>query len=223
MNDPGHSSSYGEPERQSFGIDEAVFPWLPLLLDAYYIVDQGVAAGVRREAKKGRRLACARGCSNCCRSHMTIPVYPLELVGLTWYATEKLQGAQRDALRQQLRAHRQGEACPFLVDGLCSIHPMRPMACRQFNVFGEVCAEGEDAYYTRRRDVLTPDPKYAQKAFFTMLPFYGVRSPAERRKLAGSGAVHQLAKVLQQCSWESLAEKMDDFDRHRSEPAGGEP
>ena len=214
-NDPEHGG-YGAPERLSFGVDEAVFPWLPMLLDAYYIIDQGVAAGVRRERGKGRQLACAKGCSNCCRAHKTIPVYPLELVGLTWYVTEKLQGPQREALKGQLRAHRKGDPCPFLVDGVCSVHPMRPVACRQFNVFGEVCAPDEDAYYTRRRDVLTPNPKYADKAFFTMLPFYGVQDPAERRKLARSGAVHRLAQVLQECSWESLADKMDDHDRrHR--------
>ncbi len=212
VNDPGRNG-YGAPERLSFGIDEAVFPWLPMLLDAYFIVDQGVAAGVRREQKKGRRLACAKGCSNCCRAHKTIPVYPLELVGLTWYVTEKLKGPERVALKQQLRAHRKGDPCPFLVDGVCAVHPMRPMACRQFNVFGEVCAEGEDAYYTRRRDVLTPDPKHADKAFFTMLPFYGVHDTAERRKLAKTGAVHQLAQVLQECGWDSLAAKMDDHDQ----------
>jgi Fe-S-cluster containining protein len=206
------NGAYGKPVRLSFPLDEAVYPWLSLLLDAYYIADRGVAEGIQREERKGRKLACAKGCSSCCRSHTTIPVYPLELVGLTWYAAEKLQGPERDKLKQQLRDHRDGDPCPFLVDGACSVHPMRPLACRHFNVFGQVCAEGEDAYYTRRQDVLTPLKKYKDEAFFTMLPFYGVEKKSERRKIVESGAMHQMAKVLQSCNWASVADKMDQHD-----------
>ena len=201
------------PRRLSFPIEEQALDWLPMLLDAYHCADTGVAEGVRREQANGRTLACAKGCSACCRSHITIPVYPLELVGMTWFVTEKLQGPARDPLKAQLRTHRQGQPCPFLVQGECAVHPMRPLACRHFNVFGRACAEGEDAKYTRRQDVLTPIPKYKDDAFFAMLPFYGVKRTSERRKLIKSGALHQMARVLQQCNWHSLAERMDRFDQ----------
>lgn len=210
--------SYRKPRRVSLPLDEAVFPWLGPLLDAYHRLDQGVAEGIRREENRGRTLACAKGCSSCCRTHKTIPVYPLELVGLTWYAVEKVGEPLRGALKQQLRAHQSGEPCPFLVDGICSVHPLRPMACRQFNVFGRTCADGEDAYYSRRRDVLTPIAKYTNEALAATLPFYGVDDAAERRRLVKSGAVHQLAKVLQECSWRSVADRMDDFDRRNPPP-----
>ena len=133
----------------------------------------------------------------CCRSHKTIPVYPLELVGLSWYVTEKVAAPVREKLRDQLRHHAEGESCPFLVDNVCSVHPLRPFACRQFNVFGEVCAEGEDAYYTRRSDVMTPIKRYTDDAFYTVLPFYGITQKAQRRKAATTGHLHQLAQVLQ--------------------------
>lgn len=46
-----------------------------------------------------------------------------------------------------------------------------------------------------------------------MLPFYGVHRKKERRKLVKSGALHQMARVLQECNWGCVADKMDAFDR----------
>ena len=149
--------------RLAFKEDESRQAWLPLLLEANAIVDAGVSEAIHRDEKQGRTLACHKGCAACCRSHTTIPVYPLELIGITWYAVEKITGPVREQLKQQLRDHKKGEPCPLLVDNVCSVHPLRPMACRQFNVFDKVCTEGEDAYYTRRQDVLTPIRDYAMK------------------------------------------------------------
>ena len=80
---------------------------------------------------------------------------------------------------------------------MCSVHPLRPMACGHFNGFGRAGHEGEDAYYSRRQCVLTPIRKYQDEALFTMLPFYGAHRKTERRKLVESGALHQMARVLQ--------------------------
>jgi Fe-S-cluster containining protein len=140
-------------------------------------------------------------------------VYEIELAGLSWYVTERLEGELRATLKQQLRAHRPGDACPFLVAGACSVHPMRPMACRQFNVFGRPCAEGEDAYYTRRQDVMTPIRRYVDAAFMAVLPFFGVRHKAERRQMVRTGEVHRWAQVLQDLRWDTLAERMDAHER----------
>lgn len=202
--------------RLKFGDDEARQSWLPLLLEAYAIVDAGVAEAIRREEAQGRKLACHKGCAACCRSHTTIPVYPIELIGITWYAVEKIEGATREKLTRQLREHKSGEPCPLLVDNACSVHPVRPMACRQFNVFDTVCVEGEDAYYTRRTDVLTPIRDYADAAFDVLLPFYGVSKSAERKRMIESGEVHRLVKVLQEYDWAKLAERMQGFDARRA-------
>ncbi len=207
----------GSVERVSFPDDEQVFPWLSMLLDAYRITDEGVAEGVRREEAQGRRLACHKGCAACCRTHSTIPVYPLELVGVSWYATEKIGGVARVQLKRQLRDYEEDRPCPFLIDGACSVYPVRPMACRQFNVFDQVCAGGEDPYYTRREDVLTPIREYADQAFYTMLPFYGIEDPLERARTVEAGAVHKLAGMLQTCNWKTLAEKMDEYDQVQSD------
>ncbi len=208
-------SGHKSPGRLSFPEEIKVHPWLSMLIDAYYIVDKGIAEAVRLEERKGRKLACRRGCSHCCKTHNTIPVYPLELVGLSWYATEKLTGP-REILKKQLRDYRENNPCSFLIDGVCSVHPLRPVSCRQFNVFNQPCAEGEDPFYTRREDVLTPIRNYVDRAFFIMLPFYGVESESERWKIIESNSVHQFVKLMQTCNWKSLADKMEEFDKKDS-------
>lgn len=198
-----------KPTRLSFPDDEKRLPWLALLLEIQFISNRGVAAAIKAD---GRKLACARGCASCCRSHSDIPVYPLELMGISWYLLEKLEGEAgtevRERVRQQLARHRDLGACPFLVDEACAIHPLRPMACRQFNVFTTVCEPGEDAYHTRRGDVLTPDAKRKHEALREMLRYHGVKDGLERRRLVETGEVHRLAQSLREMRWESLAARM---------------
>jgi len=191
-------------DRVSFPEDEERLPWLKLILDAYYIIDRGIAKAISRETQRGRRLACKRGCSNCCRTHRDIPVYPLEIKAISWYATGKIGGRTRETLIEQLNEFRNRPPCPFLVEDICSIHPVRPMACRQFNVFGKECDEGEDPYYTRREDVLDPVKEYVDQAFFMMLPYYGIKSEAERKRIIERGGFHSLVKELHACNWRQL-------------------
>lgn len=210
--------------RLAFPAAERAYPWLAALLDAYLEIDRGVHAGLVREGRRGRRLACARGCCACCRTHLDIPVYPLELMGLYWYCNEALAGDLRQRLRTRLLGYAPGEPCPFLVDGACGIHPLRPMACRQFNVFDRPCAEGEDAFHTRRRDVMTPIRRYADAAFDRLLPFHGVSSRGERREAVASGRLHALAKPLQALEWRRLGERMGEAPdpRPASHPTPGQ-
>ncbi len=149
-------------------------------------------------------------------THKDIPVYPLELVGISWYATEKISGPGREALMEQLRNYRENNPCPFLVERVCTIHPLRPIACRQFNVFGRPCTEGEDPYYTRRKDVLPSVKKQVDHAFFIMLPFYGVEKESERIKVVESGGMHRMVRTMQTCNWKSLADRMYNFDKEKS-------
>ena len=204
-------SDYTKPQRLSFANDETRFAWLSTLLDAYSIIDKGVSVAIAREQKQGRELACAKGCSSCCASHQDIPVYPLELMGMSWYVIEKLQSRLREQLKEQLLNLEKINTCPFLLAGSCSIHPMRPAACRQFNVLDKPCAIGEDAYHTRKQDVMMPIQHYIDNAFDTMLPFYGVKKKAERRKAIKQGKLHALAKVMRDCNWQNLPDKMDKF------------
>ena len=209
----GKQQAYPPPQRVHFAEHEQRLPWLSILMDAYLITDQGISEAISREEKQGKKLACARGCASCCQSHETIPVYPLELMAMSWYVIEMLSGELRSRLKEQLANLDTLNSCPFLVDSACAIHAVRPMACRSFNVFNKQCAAGEDAYYTRREDVLTPLKKYSDEAFDVMLPFYGVKNKAERRKMIKTGGMHQMAKVMRDLNWSSLPEKMTAFDK----------
>jgi len=210
MSDPTECD-YTKPKRLSFSDDEKRLPWLSTLLNAYSIMDKGVSAAIEREHRQGRELACAKGCSSCCSSHQDIPVYPLELMGMSWYVIEKLKSPLREQLKNQLQNINEINCCPFLLEGACSIHPLRPAACRQFNVLDTPCAEGEDAFHTRRKDVMTPIQHFIDNAFDTMLPFYGIKKKAERRKAIKNGTLHGVAKVMRDCNWQTLPEKMQKF------------
>lgn len=207
---------YSNPVRISFKEEPRSIPWLSMLLDAFYIIDKGISEAIKIESRRQRKVACTKGCSICCKTHRDIPVYPLELVGISWYVIEKINGPVRETIKKSLREYKENDPCPFLIEDTCSIHPMRPISCRQFIVFGKACIEGEDPYYTRRKDVLTPIKKYVDKAFFIMLPFYGVKEESERMKIVEKGSMHAMVKLIQTCNWKSLADRMEEFEKVKS-------
>ena len=169
--------------RLHFPEDEKRLAWLPLLLDAYAIADTGIAVALRDvEKKQKKKIACGKGCGSCCEHQKDLPFYPHELVGIYWYVSEKLPATTRDALKSRLAAHTADAPCPFLIDGSCSIHPLRPLGCRQFNVFTTPCAPGEDPYHTRRDDVLVPLVDYTDRAFAAVMPFYSLKPEADVSK-----------------------------------------
>lgn len=175
MKSSHQKSGGGLSRRVRFPEDESRLTWLPLLLDAYALIDTGVAIAVRKgEKESNTTIACSRGCAVCC-GQKDIPVYPHELVGLYWYASEKLGAEDRQVLKKQLESHGAGSPCPFLVQNACLVHPVRPAACRWFNVFGAPCGPGEDPYYSRRGDVLVPIEDYTDRAFTAVLAFYGIK------------------------------------------------
>ncbi len=203
-------------KRASFPDAESKLAWLSLLLNAYSIVDQGVDSGVAKEiSSKGRTLACRKGCASCCRIHAAVPIYPLEMAGMAWYCTEQVAGEEREVLTTQLENFQEGQPCPFLVRDICIVHAVRPMACRQFNVFDTPCAENEDPYYNRREDVFTPLDSFKNKAFWVTLPFYGITDELDKQIAIKENHIHRQVRVLQQCSWRELAKKMRQFDAQR--------
>ena len=170
-------SASGLSRRLHFPDDERRLPWLSPLLDAYSIADTGVAIAIRdAEKKEKKKLACGKGCGSCCVHQKDLPLYPHEIVGMYWYVTEKMTGPVRDILKKRLTGSDPASGCPFLIDNACSIHPVRPVGCRQFNVYTTPCAPGEDPYFTRRDDVLQPIADYLDRAFAAVIPLYpGVR------------------------------------------------
>ena len=211
------NSAYPPPQRLSFPASEMSHKWLCMLIESYFTADKGVFADIARMEKKGRKLACAKGCSSCCRTHVSIPVYPIELAGMSWYAVEKVKEPVRAKLIRQIKEHTPEKSCLFLVVEVCSVHPVRPLACRFFNVFGNPCDEGEDAYYTRRKDVMTPSKQAKNEALKITLPFYGIKDHSTKKWLIKQGGIHRMAREMRACDWHVLADKMEDFDKGESE------
>jgi Fe-S-cluster containining protein len=209
------SKSSALSRRLHFPEEEKKLPWLPLLLDAYAIVDTGLAIAIRDEEKQRKvKLACGKGCGNCCAHQKDLPVYPHELVGIYWYVSEKMTSPGRDLLRARLAGHAPGAACPFLIDHACSIHPVRPIGCRQFNVFTKPCAEGEDPYYTRREDVLVPLSDYTDRAFIAAIPLYSLKESDLSKAVR---LIRSQIMNLQTYDWKKLVAILDQTASEKKE------
>ena len=203
-------SGGGLSRRVLFPEDEARLTWLAPLLDAYAVIDTGVAIAVRKgEKERGTELACSRGCAVCC-GQKDIPVYPHELVGLYWYASEKLSRPDRQVLKEQLENRKAGAPCPFLLQNACVVHPVRPAACRWFNIFKTPCGPGEDPYYTRRADVLVPIEDYTDRAFSAVLGFYKLKKNDDLTR--SLRLVRSRIMNLQTYDWSKLLHTMEKED-----------
>ena len=198
-----HTTPSGLSRRQHFPDDEARVPWLSALLDAYAIADTGVAIAIRDAEKKlKKKLACGKDCDVCCHQP-DIPLYPHELEGLRWYVFDKLDAIARAPVIRQCASHQKGAPCPFLVERSCAVHPVRPVACRQYNVFTTPCAPGEDPYYTRRDDVLVPISEYTDRAFAAVARFYGREKERDLERAVRN--IKGRIVNLQDCDWRTFA------------------
>ena len=137
----------------SMRLPEFVFNLFPL-------EERLVSLGVASAQKEGRSVSCRAGCGACCRQPVPISapeaflLYEM-MAGLPPERRDLYLGRFIDA-KDKLREHGfsdrslEGEAaagkelilmaadyfglqipCPFLIDESCSIHPSRPMSCRE--------------------------------------------------------------------------------------------
>jgi Fe-S-cluster containining protein len=132
------------------------------LVDAIHELTSGVVAlAVTRAEQEGRKLSCKAGCGVCCCQ--LVPLAPAEAFYLVDRLLAMPASARRPVLERfqnievrlaetglRERIGSLGETgdnnevaaeyfscrlpCPFLVDGSCSIHAWRPIACREYNV-----------------------------------------------------------------------------------------
>ncbi|MBF0345238.1 MAG: YkgJ family cysteine cluster protein [Nitrospirae bacterium] len=188
-----------------FDKQDRQYAWLSMLLESYSIVDSGIEAAIQVEKGRNKRqLACHKGCGNCCRSQTDIPVYPHEIASIYWYVNEKIPSETRSLFTKQIDDLRDSGYCPFLTDEQCSIHFVRPASCRVFNVFGRPCQENEDPFYTRRYDVLIPPIDYINEAFYTVLPFYGIKDRYDRIDAMEEGFINSMIINLKTYDWKGL-------------------
>ncbi|MBQ9407755.1 MAG: YkgJ family cysteine cluster protein [Desulfovibrio sp.] len=151
---------------------ECLLPGSDLLLSAFTIVEEGIRQAI---AQRGEIPICGPGCAACC--HQPIPATTLELLLLKAYVHHVMPQEQRLVQENVLGKFRGGkecltEACPFLHDGRCAVYPVRPIACRQYLIFGHACTLGEDPTLTRPKDVLRPKYAFMDAALRLTLPWY---------------------------------------------------
>jgi Fe-S-cluster containining protein len=141
------------------------------LVPALHELTSGVTAlAVARAAREGRTLSCKAGCGVCCCQ--LVPLAPAEVFYMVDRLLAMPAAERRPVLaRFQNNENRlavtgildrisaleetddnnrvAGDyfelhlACPFLVNQSCSIHPWRPIACREYNVTSppRLCAD----------------------------------------------------------------------------------
>jgi Fe-S-cluster containining protein len=161
----------GQPMTISFAVPAKLCGAEALLPDLRRLAGQVTDHGVEAVAKEGQSVSCAKGCGACCRQMVPVsPVEARELARLVATMPPRRASAVRKRFadaRQRMEdaglglAHRghpdddkaayrayslayfsQGVPCPFLEDESCSIHPQRPLVCREYLVTSppETCA-----------------------------------------------------------------------------------
>lgn len=190
---------------------ERALPGMGLLLDAFAVVDCGVAQAI---AHRGQTPACGPNCYQCCMQ--PIPATPLEILGLRIFMQQELAPEIQPEVRQGLIAgfapfrgdgQALGAACPFLYEGRCAVYPVRPLACRRFIVYAAPCAKGEDPTTIRPQQVLQPGQDSLQAALRHTLPWYVQRYPLPAKPTAAQvqAFFRSVTTILQAVPWAQYA------------------
>ena len=164
------------PER--FGADIPMAAQERFVTRVYRYVDRATAGGLDRlRADQGIVPACKPGCCHCCRYHILIN--RAEAHTLAQYIKREFSQERMEALRrrtQQWHAwddsrpgrypsaglHAQTDlsgyehGCPLLVDGICSVYPVRPVVCRTHFVssLARLCQAANDPQSTEDTPVV---------------------------------------------------------------------
>nr|WP_320190128.1 YkgJ family cysteine cluster protein [uncultured Desulfobacter sp.] len=98
---------------------------LDSLLKNYTDLIKRVDEHIQRLARVHKdRLACKKGCDECCR-HLSL--FPVEAFALS-RAFSRLDAGCRGKVLEQ--AQQNDRACPLLVDHVCMVYEARPIICR---------------------------------------------------------------------------------------------
>jgi Fe-S-cluster containining protein len=157
--------------RGKVSVDTGPMRLAELVPTAYELTNVLVAQAAQREQKEGRRVSCRAGCGTCCRQMVAISppeafylmdmldsLEPASRVGVMQRIEHIVSELERQQMIDELmnpeysddailpiarKYFLLGMPCPFLVDESCSIHPHRPVVCREYNVTSraELCVD----------------------------------------------------------------------------------
>ncbi|MCA9709028.1 MAG: YkgJ family cysteine cluster protein [Myxococcales bacterium] len=199
-----------DPPARSREPDEDDQPWLTILLDALHILDQGLHHEVSsQEQQRGDRVGCHAGCTACCQSNVRLR--PLEIEGIAWYASTRLDDATWGRLRVRLGGPDDG-TCPFLLDGQCSVRPVRPITCRTFFVFGEPCKAGERLFQLRSRDIFDPSDALLERTALRLFDdeSFGLEDEPAKRAAYHAGRMYRSALGMPDVDWVATIDSLRD-------------
>jgi Fe-S-cluster containining protein len=140
----------GEDEKSGAGM-----PWTEeekFIRRIHTSVDHAIACGLERlRSEQGLTVYCRLGCSHCCRFHIPVSIAEaytlsrfikreftvdqtrsLRMRTLQWHEWDGSRPGRHPSARIEVRTDLTGydHCCPLLVDGACSIYPVRPVVCR---------------------------------------------------------------------------------------------
>lgn len=191
-------------DRVRYPGDEAAHPWLSALLDAYHIQDTGIAVELEAEKKRRqKKLGCRRGCGTCCQ-RPTIPVTEPEIKGIAWYISQKMPDDLRAVVKTQVLNRHKSPMCPFCVEGVCSVYPVRSIACRLLYIFGDPCIPNHDIYTARPGDLWTHSRDLGRRITFALLPLYRITDTKDKEQAFNSGFLAQNTVSMLEQPWETL-------------------
>jgi Fe-S-cluster containining protein len=190
--------------------DEDEQPWLTILLDALHVLDHGLGHEVAtEEQRRGARVGCHAGCTACCQSDLRLR--PIEIEGIAWYASTRLDEETWHRVKAQL-ARPDGGVCPFLLDGQCSVRPVRPITCRTFFVFGEPCRVGERLFQLRSGDIFEHSEALYERVALRLLDdeSFGLGDDEAKRAAYRAGTMRSSALRLLQVDWIATIDALRD-------------
>lgn len=191
---------------------EAKYSWLTGILDTFFISDIHLEEHLVKLAKKGVVPACHEGCHNCCLKP-TVPVTAPELAVISWYASEVLTGNARSDVKHRLSEHDSRLECPFLIDRVCSIYPVRPLICRQFLIKSKSCEVNENVLETRVQDIIPlPRDTLIRPVAMRLLDYYKFKNTTAKQKAFESGFIVKNARDMHLHDLTSIARIMEHFD-----------
>ncbi|MDX1811215.1 MAG: YkgJ family cysteine cluster protein, partial [Gammaproteobacteria bacterium] len=131
--------------------------------DIMALANQSVEIAVQQDLQEGEAVACQKGCGACCAqlvpvSELEIREIAMFIENLPASKRKRIRQAFNEAqarfeaaglwekllhpeqlevserIEFSLRYFELGVYCPFLEEGACSIHPVRPVSCREYLV-----------------------------------------------------------------------------------------
>jgi Fe-S-cluster containining protein len=128
-----------------------------------------------------RKPDCKKGCGHCCRTYVSATAPEIFAIAR---AMRELPAAHFAAMRERVREAAEATTpgwsqdrfftyqCPLLEEGACSLHPVRPDACRGVSSYSVDACIRSIAAASQKRD--EPIPKVREHAILRSLHAHGL-------------------------------------------------